>query len=83
MFNTLGNIAVDPACGLTVVDPGTGTTLYLSGRGRDPVGGPCFPSAQRAVRFDVEAVVRLDGAAPLRWEFVRAARNPPLSSAAR
>ena len=28
MFNTLGNIAVDPATGLTVVDPVTGTTLY-------------------------------------------------------
>ena len=38
MFNTLGNIAVDPAAGLTVVDPADGTTLYLSGRAEIAVG---------------------------------------------
>ena len=32
LFNTLGNLVVDPACGLTVIDPDDGTTLYLSGQ---------------------------------------------------
>ena len=83
MFNTLGNIEVDPACGLTVVDPADGTTLYVSGRASIVWDADRFPSAQRTVSLAVDAVVRLDGAAPLRWELVRAARNPPLSPAAR
>ena len=60
MFNTLGNIAVDPATGLTVVDPGTGTTLYLSGRAEVLWEDGGFPSAHALVRLTVDAVVRLD-----------------------
>jgi predicted pyridoxine 5'-phosphate oxidase superfamily flavin-nucleotide-binding protein len=72
MFNTLGNIAVDPATGLTVVDPTTGTTLYLSGRAE------VLPEDERIVRLAVDATVRLERAAPLVWELERPARNPPL-----
>lgn len=72
MFNTLGNIAVDGRCGLTVVDPEDGTTLYVSGH------ASILWEKTRAVQLRVEAVVRLDRAAPLRWRFERAARNPPL-----
>jgi hypothetical protein len=79
MFNTLGNIALDPATGLTTVDPETGTTLYLSGRAEILWDEDVFPSAQRVVRLTVEASVRLDHAAPLRWELERPARNPPIS----
>jgi predicted pyridoxine 5'-phosphate oxidase superfamily flavin-nucleotide-binding protein len=78
MFNTLGNIAADPATGLTVVDPKTGTTLYLSGRAEVLWEDGGFPSAQRLVRLAVDATVRLDRAAPLVWELERPARNPPL-----
>ncbi|WP_028062119.1 pyridoxamine 5'-phosphate oxidase family protein [Solirubrobacter soli] len=78
MFNTLGNIATDPATGLTVVDPKTGTTLYLSGRAEVLWESGGFPSAQRIVRLAVDATVRLDHAAPLVWELERPARNPPL-----
>jgi predicted pyridoxine 5'-phosphate oxidase superfamily flavin-nucleotide-binding protein len=77
MFNTLGNIVVDPATGLTVVDPETGTTLYLTGRAEVLWEDRGFPSAQRVVRLAVDATVRLDGAAPLRWTLERPARNPP------
>jgi predicted pyridoxine 5'-phosphate oxidase superfamily flavin-nucleotide-binding protein len=79
MFNTLGNIAVDPATGLTVVDPSNGTTLYLSGRAKVLWEDGGFPSAQRLVRLTIESAVRLEGAAPLRWELERPARNPPVS----
>jgi predicted pyridoxine 5'-phosphate oxidase superfamily flavin-nucleotide-binding protein len=79
MFNTLGNIAADPAAGLTVVDPSTGTTLYLSGRAEVRWDDGGFPSAERRVRMTIDAMVRLDGAAPLRWELEREARNPPLT----
>jgi predicted pyridoxine 5'-phosphate oxidase superfamily flavin-nucleotide-binding protein len=78
MFNTLGNIALDPATGLTVVDPPTGTTLHLSGRSEILWEDGGFPGAQRLVRLTVDAAVRFDHAAPLRWELVHAARNPPL-----
>lgn len=72
MFNTLGNIAADGGCGLTVVDPEDGTTLYLSGRAE------ILWDRGRAVRLTVAAVVRLADAAPLRWRLERPARNPPL-----
>jgi predicted pyridoxine 5'-phosphate oxidase superfamily flavin-nucleotide-binding protein len=78
MFNTLGNIAEDPATGLTVVDPGTGTTLYLSGQAEVLWEDGGFPSAHRVVRLAVEKAIRLEGAAPLRWELERPARNPPI-----
>ena len=72
MFNTLGNLAADGGCGLTVVDPEDGTTLYLSGRAE------ILWDEGRSVRLELDAVVRLEQAAPLRWRFERAARNPPL-----
>ena len=76
MFNTLGNIAADGGCGLTVVDPEDGTTLYLSGRAE------VLWDQARAVELAVRAVVRLEQAAPLRWRLERPARNPPLSARA-
>jgi predicted pyridoxine 5'-phosphate oxidase superfamily flavin-nucleotide-binding protein len=82
MFNTLGNLQLDPSCGLTVVSPDDGTTLHLSGRGEvlwDLDDLPAFPGAQRVVALHVQASVRLDHAAPLRWRLERPARNPPLT----
>ena len=78
MFNTLGNIAADAAAGLTVVDPADGTTLHLSGQAEVLWEDGGFPSAQRLVRLTVEQAIRLDNAAPLRWELERPARNPPV-----
>ena len=72
MFNTLGNIEADGLCGLTVVDPEDGTTLSVSGRAE------ILWDRERAVRLTVDAVVRLERAAPLRWRLERPARNPPL-----
>ncbi|MDA0179790.1 pyridoxamine 5'-phosphate oxidase family protein [Solirubrobacter phytolaccae] len=74
MFNTLGNLAADGRLGLTVVDPEDGTTLYVTGR------ASILWDEARAVELRVDAVVRLDRAAPLRWRFERAARNPPLET---
>jgi predicted pyridoxine 5'-phosphate oxidase superfamily flavin-nucleotide-binding protein len=78
MFNTLGNIALDRATGLTVVDPATGTTLHLSGRAEILWEDGGFPGAQRLVRLTIDATVRLDHAAPLRWQLEHPARNPPI-----
>jgi predicted pyridoxine 5'-phosphate oxidase superfamily flavin-nucleotide-binding protein len=73
MFNTLGNIVLDPATGLTVIDPTTGTTLQLSGRAALRWG-----DERRFIRLTVDAAVRSEHAAPLRWALDRPARNPPL-----
>jgi predicted pyridoxine 5'-phosphate oxidase superfamily flavin-nucleotide-binding protein len=78
LFNTLGNLELDPSCGLTVVDPSDGTTLYLSGRATIVWDADRFPSAERVVELRVEATIRLDSASPLRWRLERLARNPPL-----
>jgi hypothetical protein len=60
MFNTLGNLAVDPRAGLLFVDFDRGNTLQLTGRativwdGSELAG---FPGAQRLVEFTIDAVV--------------------------
>jgi predicted pyridoxine 5'-phosphate oxidase superfamily flavin-nucleotide-binding protein len=60
MFNTLGNLAVDPRAGLLVVDFDRGDTLQLTGRavvlwGAEELAS--FPGAERLVEFRVDEVV--------------------------
>ena len=52
MFNSLGNIAVDPAAALVFVDFATGATVHLSG-----VAEVDWQDEGRGVRLTVEAVV--------------------------
>lgn len=69
MFNTLGNLAVDPRAGLLCVDFARGTTLQLTGRAAtdwDPAHAASVPGAERLVTFDVEAVVEGGAALPFR-----------------
>jgi hypothetical protein len=56
MFNSLGNLAVDPQAALLVVDPATGRPLHLSGRAevRWDVQGS---ATGRQVVLELEAVV--------------------------
>jgi predicted pyridoxine 5'-phosphate oxidase superfamily flavin-nucleotide-binding protein len=61
MFNSLGNLAVHPQCGLLFVDFARGATLQL--RGRAHVEG----DDERAVMFDVEEAIETIDAVPLRW----------------
>ncbi|MFD6414854.1 pyridoxamine 5'-phosphate oxidase family protein [Streptomyces sp. NPDC060194] len=74
MFNTLGNIDVNPRTGLLLTDWTTGTTLQLSGTAAiDWDGG------ERAVDFTVEHAVETPHASPLRWSDPEYSRfNPPL-----
>ena len=61
MFNTLGNLAVDPATALLFADFGTGRTLQLSGSAAVEWTAPDVPGDDdgtgRRVRFRPEAVV--------------------------
>ncbi len=75
-FNTIGNLTVDPRVGLLFVDFDRGSLLQLTGRARIDWDSPAVadhPGAQRLVIVDVEQVVRLDSALPLRWKEPRGA----------
>jgi len=69
-FNTLGNLALEPRCGLLFVDFAAGSMLWLAARGHIVFDGPelqAFDGAQRLVRFEVTAARIADGVLPLRW----------------
>lgn len=69
-FNTLGNLQVNPRCGLLFIDFANGTLLHLAARGEIVTEGEAlrgFDGAQRLLRLRVLSAVRRDGALPLRW----------------
>lgn len=74
MFNTLGNLLVNPLAGLLFADFTAGDVLQLTGRARlDPV--------DRRVTFDIDEVRETANAFSLRMRFVEYSRsNPPLGS---
>jgi uncharacterized protein len=72
LFNTLGNLTMNPRCGLLFLDFATGDVLQLSGSAeivweffRDD---PSLSGAERVIRFRLEESVRLPGAFPLRGD---------------
>jgi predicted pyridoxine 5'-phosphate oxidase superfamily flavin-nucleotide-binding protein len=70
MFMTLGNLELDPRCGLLFLDWDSGHTLQLTGRARvdwDPRHAASVPGAQRLVDLHVERVVEIPRANPQRW----------------
>jgi hypothetical protein len=70
-FNTIGNLALDPRAGLLFVDFQTGGLLQLTGRTTidwDSDAVARIPGARRLVAFDIEEIVELPAALPLRWD---------------
>ncbi len=70
MFNTLGNIAVNPGAGLLFVDFATGDVLQVTGTAAVVWDGPeveGFAGAERLLCFRVEEGVWRTGALPLRF----------------
>jgi hypothetical protein len=83
MFNSLGNLAVDPTAALLFTDFSTGAVLHLSGTAATGWGRPGDPGDDggtgRRVRFTPAAVLAGPGL-PLRAREVQAyPPNPPLS----
>jgi len=73
-FNTLGNLAMDARAGLLFVDFERGDLLQLTGRAWidwDSAEIEDFAGARRLVRFEVEEVVSLEHALPIRFEAAR------------
>lgn len=72
LFNTLGNLAVDPRCGLLFVGFSRGELLQLTGTAEIlwdfPRDDCALEGAERVVRFRVEAMVRAAEVFPLRGE---------------
>jgi uncharacterized protein len=83
MFNTRGNLEVNPAAGLLFPDWRTGATLQLTGTARtdwEPSHAAAVPGAQRLVEFSVTDVVEIPGASPLRRGSPELSRfNPPVA----
>jgi uncharacterized protein len=86
MFQTLGNLAIDPRAGLLFVDWETGSTLQLTGKARilwDEDAISRHPGAERVVDFAIAEVREHGRAMPARWRLIEASRhNPPVTPAA-
>lgn len=70
-FNTIGNLLLEPRAGLLFVDFARGSLLQLTGHTTidwDSETVTRFPGARRLVIVDVEEVVELPAALPLRWD---------------
>lgn len=82
-YMTLGNMALDDRCGLLFLDWETGDTLHLTGRGAidwDPEHAAAVPGALRMVEVEIDRVVQVERANPLRWHLHGYSRhNPPPS----
>lgn len=70
LFNTLGNLALNPRCGLLFVDYDDGSLLHVAGRAEVIWDGPAVTAhagAERLLRIVVERSVLRTAALPLRW----------------
>jgi predicted pyridoxine 5'-phosphate oxidase superfamily flavin-nucleotide-binding protein len=73
MFQTVGNIAIDPHAGLLFMDFEGSGTLQLTGTARivwDRDRAAAFPGAERLVEFEIDEVVELTDASPLLWRLI-------------
>lgn len=76
LFNTVGNLLMDPRVGLLFVRFETGSLLQITGRASvdwNVAGASKHANAQRLVTIDVEDVVEHHDAVPLRWSAPREA----------
>jgi hypothetical protein len=69
-YMTLGNLELNPACGLVFLDWQRGNTLHLTGESHVDWQDRSAPGANRTVHFRVRRVVQVDNATVLRWQFI-------------
>ena len=81
MFQTLGNLTVDPRAGLLFLNWDSGTTVQLTGRAEvvwaDGGDLAALPGAERAVDVSIDAVLERERAMPARWNLIEASRLNP------
>lgn len=84
LFNTIGNLELNPAAGLLFIDFACGDLLYVAARGAVIWAGPrvrAFEGAQRLLQFDIVECRSIRAALPLRWG--AAERSPFLDNTGR
>lgn len=85
MFNTLGNIYVNPQVGLIFVDFDQGSTLQITGRAKilwDKEVANSFLGAERVVLIRIERVLENCASGSMHWNFIDySPYNPALRSA--
>ena len=70
LFNTLGNIVLNPKAGLLFIDFETGDLLYVACDAEviwDGAEVDAFEGAERLLRFHVRELKRVEASLPLRW----------------
>jgi predicted pyridoxine 5'-phosphate oxidase superfamily flavin-nucleotide-binding protein len=70
LFNTFGNLALDPRAGLLFLDFANGDVLSVTGAAEVIWEGPelaAFAGAQRLLRFRAEEGLLIENGCPLRW----------------
>ncbi len=79
MFNTLGNLAINPRASLLFIEWKSGATLQLCGEARVlwTQENGCFAGAERVVEFDIEGIIYTAHASPLRWDLLEASPFNP------
>lgn len=86
MFNSLGNLLVDPRVGLVFPDFERGALLQISGRANvneAPEARATFPGAERVVEVTIERVNEVPEALPAHWHLLGYSPfDPPPSGAA-
>lgn len=73
LFQTLGNLELNPNAGFLFVDFSTGSTLQLTGKCQviwDAARTREFPGAQRVMEFHIEEVLETASATGLRWRLL-------------
>ncbi|WP_165422847.1 pyridoxamine 5'-phosphate oxidase family protein [Ktedonosporobacter rubrisoli] len=73
MFQTLGNILVNPHVGLLIPDFATGSTLQITGRASiiwDEERIAALPGAERLLEITIDEVVQRDAILPWRWQLI-------------
>lgn len=71
LFNTVGNLELDPRAGLVWVDFATGGMLQLTGTTTIDWDSPRIattPGARRLIVFELDEGIELERALPLRWD---------------
>lgn len=73
LFNTFGNLLLNPHAGLLFMDFDNGDQLHIHGQAaliEDEAMVKQFPGAQRLLRVQIQGVRRQSEATSLRWRFV-------------
>jgi uncharacterized protein len=75
MFQTLGNISVNPNCGLLFIDFDSGSTLQITGTAK--IIWDQNELTQRAVEFRAEEIIEIERALLLNWKFASFSPHNP------